>query len=61
MHLVDVNGSKVTGITYTVDHLNNELSARSTSNETDYYWTLPKGFLGNKVRFDFTLSFLSLR
>lgn len=50
MHLVDVNGSDVSGITYTADHLNNEFVAHNTSKGTQYYWTLPKEFSGNKVK-----------
>ena len=49
MHLVDVNGSDVSGITYTADHLNNALVAHNMSKGTQYYWTLPKELLGNKV------------
>lgn len=49
IHLVDVNGSDVSGVTYTADHLNNVLEAHNMSIETQYYWALPKEFLGNKV------------
>lgn len=50
MHLVDVNGSDVSNITYTVDQLNNGVVAQNASKGTEYYWTLPKEFLGNKVK-----------
>lgn len=50
MHLVDVNGSDVPGITYTADHLNNALVAHNMSKGNQYYWTLPKELLGNKVK-----------
>ena len=50
MHLVDVNGSDVSGITHTAHHLNNALVAHNVSKGTQYYWTLPKEFLGNKVK-----------
>ena len=49
MHLVDVNGSVVSGVSYNADHLNNVLEAHNMSTETQYYWALPKEFLGNKV------------
>ena len=49
MHLVDVNGSVVSGVSYNADHLNNGLEAHNMSTETQYYWALPKEFLGNKV------------
>ena len=47
--LVGVDGSQVSGITYTLDSLNNELSAHSTSKGRVHFWALPKEFLGNKV------------
>ena len=47
--LVDENGSDVSGITYAADHLNNALVAYNMSKGTQYYWTLPKKLLGNKV------------
>ena len=47
--LVDENGSDVSGITYTADHLSNALVAYNVSKRTRYYWTLPKKLLGNKV------------
>ena len=47
--LVDENGSDVSGITYTADHLSNALVAYNMSKGTQYYWTLPKKLLGNKV------------
>ena len=47
--LVGVDGSQVSGITYTLDSLNNELSAHSTSKGGVHFWALPKKFLGNKV------------
>lgn len=50
MNLVDVNGSDVSGITYTADHLNDEFVAYNASKGTEYYWALPKQFLGNKVK-----------
>jgi len=49
IHLVDVNGGEVTGIKYTAEQTNNELVAHSVSKEDQYYWALPKEFLGNKV------------
>lgn len=48
--LVDKNGSDVSGITYTADHLNNVVVAYNMSKGTPYYWTLPKKLLGNKVK-----------
>ena len=60
MHLVDMNGSDASGVTYTADHLNNVLVAHNMSKGTQYYWALPKEFLGNKVSEDF-ISILSLR
>lgn len=50
MHLVDINGSDVSNITYTVDQWNNGVVAHNASKGTEYYWTLPKEFLGNKVK-----------
>ena len=50
MHLVDVNGDEVLAIKYTADPTNNQLVAHNVPKEAQYYWALPKHFLGKQVR-----------
>ena len=48
MQLVNINGSDVSGVTYNADH--NEVVAHIVTKGSQYYWTLPREFLGNKVQ-----------
>ena len=50
IRLVGVDGEKVSGITYTAEKINNEVVAHNISKQMQYYWALPKAFLGNKVK-----------
>ncbi|XP_068699347.1 basement membrane-specific heparan sulfate proteoglycan core protein-like isoform X3 [Montipora foliosa] len=46
MFLVNVDGFKIPGVKYTVD---NHYVAHNVSKGTEYYWALPRAFLGNKL------------